>query len=223
MPPGQAFPPLQAPQLWVPTRRWQRSGGLAGAAELGLTVWSRPCVYSLCAYTTGPGGTLGLPPHPSGKVLKPVLSTKGGVAGRLAVTAPLVRPGKGRGPCRSSATSPASHRRTSLSSDEIAYPRSQPLGLATLGAGGQPDVVPVAVEFDGTFLWVGGGATVRGTRKFRNIASRNHKVALVVDDLVSLEPFVARGIRVYGHAEQPFERVGLVGSGTYLRITPTVS
>jgi pyridoxamine 5'-phosphate oxidase family protein len=108
--------------------------------------------------------------------------------------------------------------------EEIAYLRSQSLGrLATLGADGQPDVVPVAVEFDGTFLWVGGGATVRGTRKFRNIASGNHEVALVVDDLVSLEPFIARGIRVYGHAEQPFERVGMVGPGTYLRITPTVS
>jgi pyridoxamine 5'-phosphate oxidase family protein len=107
---------------------------------------------------------------------------------------------------------------------EIEYLRSQPLGrLATLGADGQPDVVPVAVEFDGTFLWVGGGATVRGTRKFRNIAAGNHKAALVVDDLVSLEPFVARGLRVYGHAEQPFERVGLVGPGTYLRITPTAS
>ncbi|MEU4761724.1 PPOX class F420-dependent oxidoreductase [Actinosynnema sp. NPDC023794] len=108
--------------------------------------------------------------------------------------------------------------------EEIAYLRSQPLGrLATLGAGGQPDVVPVAVEFDGTFLWVGGGATVRDTRKFRNVAAGNHKVALVVDDLVSLEPFVARGIRVYGDAAQPFDRVGMVGPGTYLRITPTVS
>jgi len=108
--------------------------------------------------------------------------------------------------------------------EEVAYLRSQPLGrLATLGAGGQPDAVPVAVEFDGTFLWVGGGTTVRDTRKFRNIASGHHKVALVVDDLVSLEPFIARGVRVYGHAEQPFERVGLVGPGTYLRITPTVS
>jgi len=108
--------------------------------------------------------------------------------------------------------------------EEIAYLRSQPLGrLATLGTGGQPDVVPVAVEFDGTFLWVGGGATVRDTRKFRNIAAGNDKVALVVDDLVSLEPLVARGVRVYGRAEQPFDRVGLVGPGTYLRITPTVS
>ncbi|MER5264557.1 PPOX class F420-dependent oxidoreductase [Actinosynnema sp. NPDC002837] len=108
--------------------------------------------------------------------------------------------------------------------EEIAYLRSQPLGrLATLGAGGQPDVVPVAVEFDGEVLWVGGGATVRDTRKFRNVAAGNHKVALVVDDLVSLEPFVARGIRVYGDAAQPFDRVGMVGPGTYLRITPTVS
>ncbi|PSL56062.1 pyridoxamine 5'-phosphate oxidase family protein [Saccharothrix carnea] len=108
--------------------------------------------------------------------------------------------------------------------EEIAYLRSQPLGrLATLGSGGQPDVVPVAVEFDGTFLWVGGGPTVRDTRKFRNVAAGHHKVALVVDDLVSLEPFVARGIRVYGDAEQPFDRTGLVGPGTYLRITPTVS
>lgn len=108
--------------------------------------------------------------------------------------------------------------------EEIAYLRSQPLGrIATVDADGQPDVVPVAVEHDGTYLWVGGGATVRRTRKFRNVASGNADVALVVDDLVSLDPFVARGIRVYGHAEQPFERVGLTGPGTYLRITPTVS
>lgn len=108
--------------------------------------------------------------------------------------------------------------------DEVAYLLSQPLGrLATLGPDEQPDVVPVAVEWDGAFLWVGGGATVRGTRKFRNLASGNAKVALVVDDLVSLDPFVARGVRVYGEAEQPFERVGMSGPGTYMRITPTVS
>jgi pyridoxamine 5'-phosphate oxidase family protein len=108
--------------------------------------------------------------------------------------------------------------------DEIAYMRSQPIWrLATLGEGEQPDVVPVAVEYDGTYLWVGGGETVLATRKFRNVAAGRHNVALVVDDLVSLQPFIARGIRVYGHAEQPFERVGMVGPGYFLRITPTVS
>jgi pyridoxamine 5'-phosphate oxidase family protein len=57
----------------------------------------------------------------------------------------------------------------------------------------------------------------------RNVASGNPQVALVVDDTVSLDPFVARGIRVDGRAEGPVERVGMVGPGQYLRISPTVS
>jgi pyridoxamine 5'-phosphate oxidase family protein len=107
---------------------------------------------------------------------------------------------------------------------EIAYLQSQGLGrLATVGADGQPDVVPVAVEFDGTFLWVGGTPDVTGTRKFRNVAAGNPRVSVVIDDMQSLDPFIARGIRIYGHAEQPFERVGMVGPGIYMRITPAVS
>ena len=108
---------------------------------------------------------------------------------------------------------------------EIAYLRSQPLArFATLGAGGQPDVVPVAFEFDGTYFWVGGaGSSVLSTRKFRSVAAGSARVALVVDDLVSFEPFVARGVRVYGVAEGPVERVGIIGPGTFLRITPVRS
>lgn len=41
--------------------------------------------------------------------------------------------------------------------------------------------------------------------------------------MVSFDPFIARGIRVYGHAEQPIERDGMVGPGTYMRITPKLS
>jgi pyridoxamine 5'-phosphate oxidase family protein len=113
----------------------------------------------------------------------------------------------------------------SFTDEEIAYLRSQPLArVASLGADGQPDVVPLAFEFDGTYFWVGGsGPAVVHTRKFRNVAAGNHNVALVVDDMVSFDPFITRCIRVYGHADQPFERVGLVGPGTYIRITPTVS
>ncbi len=111
-----------------------------------------------------------------------------------------------------------------FSEEEVAYLRSQGTGrLATVDGAGQPDVVPVAVEFDGTYFWVGGGATVTQTRKFRNVAAGNAKVSLVIDDLPSFDPFVARGIRVYGRAEQPFERVGMVGPGTSMRITPTIS
>ena len=113
----------------------------------------------------------------------------------------------------------------SFTQEELAYLRSQPLArFATLGSEQQPDVVPVAFEFDGTFFWVGGsGSTVLETRKFRNVRAGHERVALVVDDMVSFDPFVARAIRVYGRAEGPFERAGMVGPGLFLRITPTVS
>ncbi|TKG73337.1 PPOX class F420-dependent oxidoreductase [Prauserella endophytica] len=112
----------------------------------------------------------------------------------------------------------------SFTDEEIAYLRAHPMGhLATVGADGQPDVVPVAVEFDGTDFWVGGGSTVTRTRKFRNVAAGRDKVSLVFDDLPSFEPFVARSVRVYGVAEQPIERIGMAGPGIYLRITPTIS
>ena len=109
--------------------------------------------------------------------------------------------------------------------DEVAYLESQPLGrIATLAPDGQPDVVPVAFEFDGVHFWIGGsGASVLATRKFQNVLAGNDQIALVVDDLVSFDPFIARGIRVYGHAEGPVERVGMVGPGTYLAITPDIS
>jgi pyridoxamine 5'-phosphate oxidase family protein len=108
--------------------------------------------------------------------------------------------------------------------EEIAYLRSQPLArLATLSADGQPDVVPVGLEFDGTAFWVGGPPAVVRTRKFRNVLAGNRRVAVVVDDLVSFDPFIARGVRIYGEADGPIERTGMVGPGQYLRITPTVS
>lgn len=107
---------------------------------------------------------------------------------------------------------------------EVEYLRSQPVArLATRATNGQPDVVPVAFEFDGAYFWVGGGATFPGTRKARNVCAGNAEIALVIDDLVSLDPFVARGIRVYGRTEPPVQRVGMVGPGYYLRITPVES
>lgn len=69
----------------------------------------------------------------------------------------------------------------------------------------------------------GTGEAVAGTREFRNVRDGNQKVALVIDDLVSLDPFTARCIRIYGRAEQLIERDGLVGPGLYMRITPIIS
>lgn len=109
--------------------------------------------------------------------------------------------------------------------DELDYLQTQPLArLATRSAHGQPDVVPVAFEFDGAHFWVGGqGASFLLTRKVRNVEDGGHEVALVIDDLVSLDPFIARGIRIYGRADAPVERIGMLGPGHYLRITPIVS
>jgi pyridoxamine 5'-phosphate oxidase family protein len=110
--------------------------------------------------------------------------------------------------------------------EEITYLRSQPLcRFATVAPDGQPDVVPLAFEFDGQGFWVGGvGDGVVNTRKFRNVAAGNDRVALVFDDLISIEPFAARCLRVYGRAGPPVERVSdLVGPGLFMRITPTIS
>ena len=113
----------------------------------------------------------------------------------------------------------------SFAEEEIGFLRSQPLArLATVNEDGGPDVVPVAFEFDGERFWVGGvGPEVADTRKLRNIAAGRSKVSLVIDDLVSMEPFIARALRVYGDAEPPVERTGMMGPGLYARITPRVS
>jgi pyridoxamine 5'-phosphate oxidase family protein len=66
------------------------------------------------------------------------------------------------------------------------------------------------------------GRASEGTRKVSNVLAGRRKLALVVADLLSLEPFVARGIRVYGVADGPVERVGTVGPGLHLRITPQI-
>lgn len=112
-----------------------------------------------------------------------------------------------------------------FTSEELSYLASQPIArMATVAPDSQPDVVPVAFEFDGAAFWVGGsGESVLSTRKVRNVVNGSTAVALVIDDMVSFDPFIARGIRVYGNATGPVERTGLVGPGYYLRITPTTS
>jgi pyridoxamine 5'-phosphate oxidase family protein len=110
----------------------------------------------------------------------------------------------------------------SFSEEETAYLRSQRLArIATVSADGQPDVVPVGFEFDGTYLYVGGLDPAK-TRKFRNVRAGNTKVALVIDDLVSAAPWTPRYLRIYGNAEL-VERQGQFGAAAYMRITPTVS
>ena len=111
--------------------------------------------------------------------------------------------------------------------DELVYLRSQRLGrLATVAPDGQPDAVPVAFFLDGPYIYVPGFFMTK-TRKYRNIAGGNTKVALTIDDVVSTDPWAPRFVRIYGTAESvtPDQPVagGRFGPGPYIRITPTVS
>jgi pyridoxamine 5'-phosphate oxidase family protein len=110
----------------------------------------------------------------------------------------------------------------SFTEQELDYLRSQPVGrLATVGTDGQPDVAPVGFEYDGTYVYVGGIDPAK-TRKHRNVRAGNTKVAFVIDDLASTQPWIPRYLRIYGEAEL-IEREGQFGSGSYLRITPAIS
>jgi len=84
---------------------------------------------------------------------------------------------------------------------EIDYIKSQPLArIGTVSDDSQPDVSPVGFEFDGEYFYIG-GMNNQATRKYKNVANGNTKVALSVDDLKSVDPWSPRGIRVFGTAE----------------------
>ena len=107
---------------------------------------------------------------------------------------------------------------------ERAYLQSQPLGrLATVDTDGAPQNSPIGVFLDeetGDILI--GGAAMGGTRKFRNVRANPH-VALVIDDLVSRDPWTVRGLEIRGTAvalsdvDPPIPFM----SREVIRITPT--
>ncbi|MFI0445225.1 PPOX class F420-dependent oxidoreductase [Actinomadura sp. 6N118] len=90
----------------------------------------------------------------------------------------------------------------SLNENELAYLKSQPLArLATVGTKGDPQNNPVGVSYNaqtGTIDIY--GYNLGATRKFRNVQG-NDQVALVVDDLVSTDPWEVRGLEIRGRAE----------------------
>ncbi|HEX6568145.1 MAG TPA: PPOX class F420-dependent oxidoreductase [Acidimicrobiales bacterium] len=84
---------------------------------------------------------------------------------------------------------------------ELEYLRSQPLGrLATVGADGVVQVNPVGFRVTADGALVIGGRSMAATRKYRNVAETG-RAALVVDDLVSRDPWTVRGIEIRGRAE----------------------
>lgn len=84
---------------------------------------------------------------------------------------------------------------------ERAYLASQHLGrLATVGATGAPHVVPVGFRHNPALdtIDVGGHGLAR-SKKYRDVV-RDGRVALVVDDVASTEPWRPRGIEIRGDA-----------------------
>jgi pyridoxamine 5'-phosphate oxidase family protein len=85
---------------------------------------------------------------------------------------------------------------------EVAYLESQRLArLATIGRQGHPHVVPVAFRYNASedAIDIGGHGFAR-SKKYRD-AQRDGRVAVVVDDVPSVNPWRARGIEVRGEAE----------------------
>ena len=112
-----------------------------------------------------------------------------------------------------------------FSEAERNYLKSQRLArIATASSKGKPEVSPVGFEFDGSYFWIGSHSQeiFPTTRRYKNIIAGNTAVSLVVDDLVSVDPWRPRGIKVSGTA-QVLDHRGIFGQGKYIRITPKVT
>jgi len=86
--------------------------------------------------------------------------------------------------------------------------------VATTSPSGQPHVVPVGYEFDGAAVTFA-GRNLAKSLKFRNLMA-NSKVAFVVDDVVSTNPWRVRGVEIRGRAEPVRSDDGV----TMIRIIP---
>ena len=111
------------------------------------------------------------------------------------------------------------------SEPEIQYLKSQRLArIATATRQGKPDVSPVGFEFDGMHFFIGSHSQdiFFSTRKYKNVRDGNKEVALVIDDLESVQPWKPRAMKINGTAEI-VEHNGMFGPGKYLKITPSVT
>jgi pyridoxamine 5'-phosphate oxidase family protein len=96
---------------------------------------------------------------------------------------------------------------------ELDYLSERRLGrIATVGKDGTPHVVPVGWSFNPEHDSIDvGGRDFAKTKKFRD-ARRSGRASIVVDDLVSTDPWKPRGIEIRGRAEaidgeQPLVRI----------------
>lgn len=97
-------------------------------------------------------------------------------------------------------STPAESRFTRAEVEYLSDPRR--LGrLATVGADGTPHVVPVGIfhEPNHDVIEVT-GRDLEKTKKYRDV-ERTGRAAIVVDDIVSEDPWTVRGVEIRGRAE----------------------
>src|SRR5215469_10553434 len=89
-----------------------------------------------------------------------------------------------------------------LTNAQIEYLASQRLGrIATTGADHKPHVVPTSFRYNAELGTIDiGGLHVATTKKYRDVQA-NPWAAIVVDDLVSTDPWTPRMLEVRGRAE----------------------
>jgi pyridoxamine 5'-phosphate oxidase family protein len=98
---------------------------------------------------------------------------------------------------------------------ELAYLQSQKLGrLATAGADSQPHVVPVTFRYNPVedSIDIGGHGGFAKRKKYRDV-TQNPRVAFVIDDLASVDPWAPRGLEIRGIAEVLSEGGKTLGPG----------
>ena len=97
----------------------------------------------------------------------------------------------------------ANKKQSTLTAAEITYLQSQRMArIATVGSNGQPHVVPVAFRYnpETETIDIGGHDGFAKRKKWRDVKI-NPKVAVVIDDIVSVNPWKVRGIEIRGEAE----------------------
>jgi pyridoxamine 5'-phosphate oxidase family protein len=89
-----------------------------------------------------------------------------------------------------------------LSPQVLAYLQTQRLGrLATVDSHNAPQNNPVGFRYNAELRTIDiGGRAMGASRKFRNLA-QNPRVAFVVDDLASVQPWRVRCVEIRGRAE----------------------
>jgi pyridoxamine 5'-phosphate oxidase family protein len=113
---------------------------------------------------------------------------------------------------------------TELTKPQVAYLASQRLGrLATTGADHKPHVVPTSFHYNPELGTIDvGGHHVATTKKYRDVQA-NGWAAIVVDDLVSIDPWTPRMLEIRGRAETVATGGSTLGPGfgeAFIRIHP---